>query len=448
MTTSRSLIEHEAVPVPVPVGVVGVIDKKGAPWKRGVAAILLLVALLVGGGSLMSARAKTGGSLWSSKGVMTTTEKQSDPSHEYSGEKLPVNNNNSSSMAIQDVGWSQNNSSSNNYNNYSNETCVTPELIGNWVYEEHPNLTNPNCCDPRMQYPRDHEFCPYINVSTTSESDLYPPHFVGTTTHLAWMQGDGCGSTCRGHFKETYVWKSPNLPPWDAAEFCHLLGPRRRIIMVGDSTMNQAAATLVNAVHGLCSTQLEFFLSDTLIKEHYGAMARGWHWLDLARNQSITHDGDILVLTVGAHIARKEDMYNVSEVVIQQIMTLKQERPSLTILYKTQQPGGCTTEIANVSLSPLDAGEHFVFVWHRKRNRNHNHYLFYDYDKTVIRRLQDLHIPFLDMRMLYSRSDAHPSSKTPNPNDCLHFCSPGPLEVFPTLFLQLLRNNFVVSQCV
>jgi hypothetical protein len=172
---------------------------------------------------------------------------------------------------------------------------------------------------------------------------------------------------------------------------------------------------------GVCSTQFEFFLSDTLIKESYGAMSRGWHWLDLARNQSIAHDGDILVLTVGAHIARKDDMYNVSNVVLNQIVAMKKERPSLTIIYKTQQPGGCTAEIANVSLSPLEVGEKFVFVQKTRRNHNHNHPLFYDYDKAVIRRLQELDIPFLDMRMLYSRSDAHPSSKTPNPNDCLHF---------------------------
>jgi GDSL/SGNH-like Acyl-Esterase family found in Pmr5 and Cas1p len=422
----------------VPVPVVMVIDTTGALWKRRVAAIIIiLIVLLVGGVSLrlVTARGETAGGIWSSQELMTRTEKQSDTTlHVDVVETLAVGNS-SSSIAIQKVGSTNN-----------NETCVTPELVGHWIYDEHPNLTNPNCCNPRTQYPRGHEFCPYYNVSATSDSDLYPTHVVGSTTHLAWMQGEGCGPLCRGHFHETYVWKSPNLPPWDAAEFCHLLGPHRRILMLGDSTMNQAAATLMNAVQAACPTQLEFFMSDTLIKEFYGAMSRGWHWLDVARNHSIAQDGDILVLTVGAHIARKDDLYNVSEVVLQQIMAMKQERPSLIIVYKTQQPGGCTSEIANVSLSPLEAGENFVFV--KKRKGNHNHYLFYDYDKAVIRRLQELEIPFLDMRMLYSRSDAHPSSKTANPNDCLHLCSPGPLDVFATLFLQLLRNNFVVSPCV
>jgi hypothetical protein len=241
------------IPIPVPVpAVVMVADQTGSLWKRRMAAIfLLLVVLLVGGVSLMTAGAKTGGTWWS-KELLTTTEKQSDadPFHHAVdiGETVPVDNITSSSIVIEDVGSTKNNDS--NYsNNNNNETCVTPELIGNWVYEEHPNLTNPICCDPRTQYPRDHEFCPFINVSATSEADLYPL-ILSESAHI-WHG-------CKAMVVDMYVdhvsekpmfWKSPNLPPWDATEFCHLLGPHRRIILVGDSTMNQAAATLMNAVH-------------------------------------------------------------------------------------------------------------------------------------------------------------------------------------------------------
>jgi GDSL/SGNH-like Acyl-Esterase family found in Pmr5 and Cas1p len=207
-----------------------------------------------------------------------------------------------------------------------------------------------------------------------------------------------------------------------------------------------------------CQTQLFYILSDTLVKENYGALNRGPHWLEIGRNQSIVRDGDILILTVGAHIAQKQDLYNVSHLVLQQITTLQHERPSVVVVYKTQQPGGCTRDIANVSLSPLQVGattnqmgvssSSSSSPYWLNMERTYNYPFFFDHDLAVIRQLQQRNIPFLDMRMLYSRSDAHPSSKTVKITDCMHFCSPGPLDVFPMLLLQLFRNEFAVSPCV
>jgi hypothetical protein len=318
------------------------------------------------------------------------------------------------------------------------KTCVTPELIGNWSHAKFRNFTHAHCCDPYKENRGDRYYCQDRN------SMLNGNYFEGSHAGLAWTPGRGCEKKCRRHFRDEYVWKSPNLPPWNPTEFCQLLGPHRRIIMIGDSTMSQAAATLMNAVHGLCQTQLMFFMVDTLIKKPFGVLNRGPHWLEIVRNHSITHDGDIVVLTVGAHIVHERDLYKVSALVLQQIVAMKAERPSVTVIYKTQQPGGCTPEIANLSLSPLQVGATFDFS--RRHNFNYPH--FYKYDNTVIGKLQELGIPYLDMRMLYSRSDAHPSSKRRNlPIDCLHFCSPGPLDMFAILFLYLLKNNFAVSQC-
>jgi GDSL/SGNH-like Acyl-Esterase family found in Pmr5 and Cas1p len=419
-------VHHDGV-LPVAAGA------GGARMKGGVAARILLlqiVLLLVGGGVLtQTSTLLVPGSDISRNEIATRPENGSNVEPLRIHTAFPI------AMAVK---------------NYStNETCVTPEMIGAWTYVDTPNFTNSHCCSPRDEYPRDHPFCDYNpkEVVELAREVHDAVDFQGNTAHLPWMQGQGCASNCRATFRDHYVWMSPNLPSWDAAEFCHLLGPSRRILMMGDSTMGQAAATLISAVHGFCQTQLFYFIADTLIKEPYG-QNRGSHWLDVVGNHSRTADSDIVVLTVGAHLANTE-MNNVSEVVMQQIMAMKQKRPSLTILYKTQQPGGCTSEIANVSLSPLEVGKKFVSY----AEHEYNHAHFYEYDKTVIRRLQELDIPFLDMRMLYSRSDAHPSSKLPECRntsycDCLHFCSPGPLDTFAILFLQLLRNNFAVSQCV
>jgi hypothetical protein len=320
----------------------------------------------------------------------------------------------------------------------NSKTCVTPELIGNWSHAKIRNFTHAYCCDRHKENPGDRHYCQDRNSSSDGS------FFQGSHTGLAWTPGGGCEKKCRRNFRDKYVWKSPNLPPWNPTEFCQLLGPHRRIIMIGDSTMSQAAATLMNAVHGLCQTQLFFFMVDTLIKKAFGVLNRGPHWLEIVQNHSITHDGDIVVLTVGAHIVHERDLYKVSDLVLQQIVAMKAERPSVTVIYKTQQPGGCTPEIANLSLSPLQAGATFDFS--RRHNFNYPH--FYNYDSTVIGNLQEFGIPYLDMRMLYSRSDAHPSSKRRNlPIDCLHLCSPGPLDMFAILFLHLLKNNFAVSQC-
>jgi len=59
----------------------------------------------------------------------------------------------------------------------------------------------------------------------------------------------------------------------------------------------------------------------------------------------------------------------------------------------------------------------------------------------LISRLQINGIPYLDMRMLYSRSDAHVDSQIDNSVDCFHFCSPGPLDVVGRLFHQLLLDT-------
>ena len=99
-----------------------------------------------------------------------------------------------------------------------------------------------------------------------------------------------------------------------------------------------------------------------------------------------------------------------------------------------------------MSLSPLEVGKTFNSIAGRKVRFNHA--FFYEYDNIVIRRLQELEIPFLDMRMLYSRTDAHPSSRLSVRMcrfdcDCLHFCVPGPLDALAILFL-----HFAVSQYV
>ena len=43
-------------------------------------------------------------------------------------------------------------------------------------------------------------------------------------------------------------------------------------------------------------------------------------------------------------------------------------------------------------------------------------------------------LPVIDMSPLYLRPDAHPA-------ECLHYCTPGPRDLFATLLMQMLSEN-------
>jgi hypothetical protein len=351
-------------------------------------------------------------------------EEKEDPASTNSSTTTAIPNNAMNRLSTADTG-----------------TCVTPELHGQWDFQDRAAMkhTAPFCCDIESTYPLNHEFCK-CNISSD-----YRLEFRGLPDRLTSMGGRGCGSQCQRHFADEFRWNSTNLPIWDATDFCTRLGDRR-ILMIGDSTMSQAATTLMNAAHvAQCQTQMFFFLSDTLLNQEYGNLNRGEHWLDLVANHS-KRDDDIIVLTVGGHVLKQRDLSGVSDTVIQQMVELRKKRPGLQFVYKSQQPGGCTPQIANVSWTPSEAARQFP--WRRKLF-NFNYPLMYEYDERTIRKLQAHNIPFLDMRMLYSRSDAHPYSRGRGKvTDCLHFCSPGPLDVFPSLFMRLLQRKFAVPQCI
>ena len=84
-------------------------------------------------------------------------------------------------------------------------------------------------------------------------------------------------------------------------EITQVLGAGRKIMLMGDSTMEQAASTLMNAVilgEGGCQERIVFEMGDTVIHRGLGRMNRGSHWLDAVHRQ----DPDFVVLSAGAHI--------------------------------------------------------------------------------------------------------------------------------------------------
>jgi hypothetical protein len=299
--------------------------------------------------------------------------------------------------------------------------CLTPELDGSWVWDPNKTFADPRCCDGDDKvYKRNPSYCGHEKPGND---------FIGRTDILAYMRGRGC----RCSLKDQYTWKSKALQePWNAREFCQLLG-NRKLLLVGDSTMSQSATTLMNAAFPAgCQTQMVYTMSDTLIQENFGAFNRGEYWT----NQIARYSPDIVIFSTGPHIYGDSNLHRVTNSFLKDIEILR-KISNITFVWKTQQAAGCTM---NMSQShPFLAAQELP----SKSTLMYNHAEYFQRDSLMISILQKHEIPFLDLRMLYSRSDAHVDAN----KDCLHFCSPGPLDIFPNLVFRLFKTNFAVPRC-
>ncbi|KAL7503946.1 hypothetical protein ACHAXN_001665 [Cyclotella atomus] len=239
-----------------------------------------------------------------------------------------------------------------------------------------------------------------------------------------YTQTAGCYCS---NFTEWYVWQSPNLLPhseFDPVDTCRLLGDRE-VLFIGDSTSFQTASTLMNTLYpGGCQNQIIAVGSDTLVGLSHDRVNKTWKdWVEEFR----------------PHVP-KTDIYgwdnnetiyqNVVHQVLEEMEEMRKRYPHMKFAWKTQQPGGCTREI----LEPTNSTKAAYSV----KDIRYNWGQYYARDLYMISRLQTLGMPYLDLRMLYSRSDGHKSSQTDN-FDCLHFCH-GPLDVIGRVFHQFLSN--------
>ena len=172
-----------------------------------------------------------------------------------------------------------------------------------------------------------------------------------------------------------------------------------------------------------CQDQFFFISSDTLIGKNFGRYNRGEPWVVSVK----AFTPDIVILSAGPHIYNRSNFELMLNTVIEDAKELRRLNPNIQLVWKTQQPGGCTHDIT----SEVTLGQ------------DHHHAEYYERDIWALSVLPEHGFHILDLRLLYFRSDAHPSSKggpvDPRKGpDCLHFCLPGPLEVIAPLFSKLL----------
>lgn len=245
----------------------------------------------------------------------------------------------------------------------------------------------------------------------------------------AKVGGNGCACNEKNLISARWVPDDCRLWRWKKKSFCQLLG-RRKIMFIGDSTMQQTAAVVMNAVYGDCHRSIAFGMSDTLMGRSLGAMNRGRPWSDWVKE----FNPDIAVLSTGAHIKTAD-----FRALLQEIYSNFSRFPETRFIWKTQNPGGCDSKMQvdfkdNFWTNYSGHGDAKRFGWDQ----------FMDRDITAIDFFQRTPVSILDVRPLYFRTDAHPGSypDTASVIDCLHFCchSRGPLHLIPILLRHTLAD--------
>ena len=248
--------------------------------------------------------------------------------------------------------------------------------------------------------------------------------------------------------RESWQWRPSRctLRDWNASEFCSALGPRR-VLMVGDSTMEQTASTLMNMVTTYyavgnktawsCADQLTFALSDRLISSH------GDHERGLTLKEYVERENcDIVVLSTAAHWHVHEEVPAILDSVFDAIRQLKTSttKSNVTFVWKSQNAGdfrcgNFTTPWPESTVAKIEkeiissrGGEGDGYKWS----------MFPYIDQEAEKRCIRDRVHYIDMSPTYFRRDAHRYDEKSARWDCLHYCVPGPLNLFATLLLNLM----------
>ena len=195
------------------------------------------------------------------------------------------------------------------------------------------------------------------------------------TNHSSWSLFDtGCEGDC-ARYRELGIganltWRPSRcrLHAWDALSFCAKLNSRR-LLFVGDSTVLQMFALLVNEVQwGVrkanwsaaqmreCTSRLLFGPADTpdAPERSYGGLRRGRPWNYWVFRANLTA-GDAVVLGFGAHVFGQSNfMHLLSKVASSRRDLAHSSARGVRFVWKSQTAAGCNDARQGARATPPD----------------------------------------------------------------------------------------------
>lgn len=235
--------------------------------------------------------------------------------------------------------------------------------------------------------------------------------------------------------REKYRWEADrcDILTWNATEFCRLLGPRR-VLFLGDSTMVQTAATVVNMVmedipKGTCAPQLLAYQYNQPVDPEHDKRTMMEH---LHR-----FSPDFVIIHFGVHFQNTELFKAAMQTFINDVNQIKaNSSKEIVFVWKTTNTPHVACErydrpTVSFPPSPKDVSDRYL--WH----------LLPGFDAYARTFFTQHGFRLMDMSMLDLRPDAHPGQNAWEwksfGGDCLHFCLPGPLNIAGNMLMHLLH---------
>jgi hypothetical protein len=324
----------------------------------------------------------------------------------------------------------------------ASEYCSNNQHIhGRWIFNSQSTLRKKYYC---CGYDAHDAYDP-VNCAPMGKFERL--YLVGkserrTVNYSIPMGGHACACDYRGGTlkslsdRERFEWVPDfcKLERFHGEQFCALLGPSK-ILFVGDSTMQQQAVTLMNhLLHsgGSCGGNITYGRNDFVVAPH-GRLHMDWG--DFIEKSEAT----IIILSLGTHYKDMDSYRKAWHLLEAKYHSLRDNLnlEKTTILIRTLNPAHVPHDRNATITEPLRS---LPYIEKSDRNDIHGHYIQPIFDEISKQYARKLGFGIIDMSPLSYRIDAHPGVGAWG-KDWLHYCSPGPLDLFNDILMTMMVNQ-------
>ena len=204
--------------------------------------------------------------------------------------------------------------------------------------------------------------------------------------------------------------------------------------------MQQTAYTLHamiadNSTNGRCAQRVVFGRSDRLYPEDHNHGFRSFtEYIHMVKP-------DIVVMNAGAHMNDLAHMNTVFDELLKQVVVMMNNTKVPRLVWKTISPGHylCSRAVEPIQNFTNFYQDALAANFTAAFNDSFHYQSFPAYDALSQKWQPRIGYKMLSVEPLYLRADAHVTVRS----DCLHLCTPGPLDLFSVLLLNMLYNGEV-----